>query len=143
MKDILAIFDDSLKEILKALGQENYVGCSTMSTDLITISVLSVYSDGIFMGEIFEGVFDQVGPLLDAYELSDSDRNSLKDGLREQINIIAKSYKIADKGAFYAALRDMRTLATEFQLKCFRTMKSKENLEVRRAEFDMKRRGRD
>jgi hypothetical protein len=141
VKDVLAIFEDSLKEILKALGQKNYAGCSSMSTDLITVSVLSGYSDGTFVGEVFEGVFDQLAPLFDTYEVSDSERNSLEEGLREQINTIAKSYKTADKKALYTALRDMRALATEFQLKCFRTLKSKPNIEVRRGGFHVKRGG--
>jgi hypothetical protein len=142
VKDILAIFDDSLKEILKALGQKNYAGCSSMSTDLITVSVLSGYSDGTFMGEVFEGVFDQLAPVFDTYEVSDGERNSLEEGLREQINIIAKSYKTADKRTLYSALRDMRALATEFQLKCFRTLKSKREIELRHGGFQLKRGGR-
>ena len=123
MKDLRQTIDENFDSIRKLLDQGNYSGCSVMSTDLITYSVMSDHSEGIFIGEVFESVFDQIGPLVQMYDIKDEQRNTIHRQLSEQIASLAKSYNAGDKAGMYEALKGMRSTATRFQFDCWRTMK--------------------
>ncbi len=92
---------------------------------------MSDFADGILIGEICEGVFDQIIPELRRYEVPKVERDALSKELGEQMNAIAKSYQSKDKEGLYVGVRTLRGLGTRFQFKCWRTMKPKADLEER------------
>jgi len=125
MKDILKIFDESFETIGKLLEESNYSGCSNIATDLITISGMSEFGDGVFIGEVLEGVFDQINTTVGNFTTSEEDIEALRGQMKEQVALVEKTYKNKDKRQLYEALRDLRVVATGFQYKCFWTMKPK------------------
>lgn len=135
MKDILQIFDESLMTIHKLIVDKNYEGSSGISTDLITVSVMSDFRDGVMIGEVFEGVFDQISPLFQEFEIDAEARTSITKQIADQVTLVGKSYKDENKERLYDALRNLRSIATQFQFKCFHTMKAKAEMEPERVRF--------
>ncbi len=123
MKDLFQIFDESIETMQKLIAEDNYAGSSSISTDLITISVMSDFQDGILIGEVLEGIFDQIGQLFFTYRLSVEVQKAVREQICEQLALVGKSYKNGDKEKLYEALRNIRTEATQFQFKCFKTIK--------------------
>lgn len=129
MKNIFQVFDENFKLIAKTLTQSNYQGCSNIATNLIAVSVLENYSDGVLIGEVFEGIFEQIGPLWERFELGKEEQEIAKEKLRRCIASIAKSYRKENKNDVYVALRDMRTVATNLQFRTVTTVKSKHGMQ--------------
>jgi hypothetical protein len=135
MKEIFQIFDESLMTIQKLINDKNYAGSSGISTDLITISVMSDFRDGIIIGEVFEGVFDQINQLFQGFKIDAESHTSIAKQIADQVTSVHKSYRDENKEGLYDALRDLRSIATQFQFKCFRTMKAKHEMETERIRF--------
>ena len=132
MKNLFQIFEENLEIMQKLIGENNYDGCSSVSTDLITVSVMSDFPDGVLIGEVFEGVFDQVAPLFQAFDLNDEVQSMLKKQIGDQVALVGKSIKDENKATLYDALRNIRNIATQLQFKCYKTMKQKPESESTR-----------
>lgn len=119
MKSIFDVFNEGFEEITLMVGQGNYKGSFVYSSNLTLFSTLLDYEDGILISELLEGVFSQVGPF--AEELNPEEIGSINEQLAAQMKIIAGSYRAEDKTILYQALRDLRSIATKFQIKCMRS----------------------
>jgi hypothetical protein len=119
MKSIFDVFNEGFEEITRMVGQGNYKGSFVYSSNLTLFSTLLDYEDGILISELLEGVFSQVGPF--AEELNPEEIRSINEQLAAQMKIIAGSYRAEDKTILYQALRDLRSIATKFQIKCMRS----------------------
>ena len=119
MKDVFDVFDEGFEEITRMVGQGNYKGPFVYSSNLTLFSTLLDYEDGILISEILEGVFSQVGPF--AEELDAKEIGFINEQLAAQMKIITDSYRAEDKNILYQALRDLRSIATKFQIKCMRS----------------------
>ena len=128
MKEVLQMFDESFATMAASLKDEKYSNCMRLSTDMITLSVLSDYKDGIMIGEVLEAVFDQIGlHTLEDFEVTTEERISIKDRLAEYIMLLSQSYRNGNSNEIYDALREIRSAATSFQYKCLWTAKLKES----------------
>lgn len=116
VKNLTQIFDESLNNILSIVNDKNYYSCIKISNDLITISVQSDYKDGIFIAEVLDGVFSQIYPISDEYQIDEEYQNNIKDQLKKQLELLLSSYKDGDKNKIYNALKDLRSVATVYQL---------------------------
>jgi hypothetical protein len=125
MKDIFDVFDEKFELMQRLVNAGNYDGCLSISTNLITISVMSDYADGVFVGEILESSFGQILPEFRAFEVGEDERKAMGEKIGHQIGLIAKSYRKEDKRELYEALKNLRTAVTEFQFKCRSMMKPK------------------
>lgn len=119
MKSIFDVFNEGFEEITRMVEQGNYKGSFVYSSNLTLFSTLLDYEDGILISELLEGVFSQVGPF--AEELNPEEIRSINEQLAAQMKIIAGSYRAEDKTILYQALRDLRSIATKFQIKCMRS----------------------
>jgi hypothetical protein len=119
MKSIFDVFNEGFEEIARMAGQGNHKGSFVYSSNLTLFSTLLDYEDGILISELLEGVFSQVGPF--AEELNPEEIGSINEQLAAQMKIIAGSYRAEDKNALYQALRDLRSIATKFQIRCMRS----------------------
>ncbi len=119
MKSIFDVFNEGFEEITRMVEQGNYKGSFVYSSNLTLFSTLLDYEDGILISELLEGVFSQVGPF--AEELNPEEIRSINEQLAAQMKIIAGSYRAEDKNILYQALRDLRSIATKFQIKCMRS----------------------
>lgn len=121
MKDLQEIFYEKILLLQKLSTDFNLKACSTTSTDLITSSILFEYTDGAFIGEVFEGVFEQLNDLMKSFSLDDKDKEILKKSFEKNLGIIAESFKKKDKNELYQALANLRYDATKMQYKCYQT----------------------
>ncbi len=119
MKDVFDVFNEGFEEITRMVGQGNYKGSFVYSSNLTLFSTLLDYEDGILISEILEGVFSQVGPF--AEEMDAKEIGSINEQLAAQMKTITGSYRAEDKNILYQALRDLRSLATKFQMRCMRS----------------------
>jgi hypothetical protein len=94
MKEIQELFYEKILLIRKLSMDFNFKACSNISTDLITVSTMFEYQDGVFIGEVLEAVFDQLLDLDRRFDLEESDQKVLKEAYpffredwREHINI--------------------------------------------------------
>jgi len=129
MKDVFDVFNEGFEEITRMVEQGNYKGPFVYSSNLTLFSTLLDYEDGILVSEILEGVFSQVGPF--AEELGAEEIRSINEQLAAQMKIITDSYRAEDKNALYQALRDLRSIATKFQIKCMRSRPMKVQRQTR------------
>lgn len=114
MKDVFDAYKDSFEEITQMVEQGNYKGSFVTSTYLTLVSTTLDYTDGILISEVLEGVFSQVGPA--AEESEPEEVKILNEQLTAQMRILIESYRAEDKNALYLALRDLRSIATKFQI---------------------------
>ena len=129
MKEVFDVFNEGFGEITRMVGQGNYKGPFVYSSNLTLFSTLLDYEDGILINEILEGVFSQVGPF--AEEMDAKEIGSINEQLAAQMKIIADSYRAEDKNILYQALRDLRSIATKFQITCMRSRPMKVQRQAR------------
>ncbi len=129
MKDITQIFDEKFALMQKLSSDLNFQACLANTSDLILASILFDYTDGVFIGEVLEGTFEQTWRLFRQYILTESDQNILKAKYNEYLALTAKTYKDDDKNALYNALSNLRFEITKMQFKCIQTYKRKEKQE--------------
>lgn len=116
MKDVFDAYNDSFEEITQMVEHGNYKGSFVASTYLTLVSTMLDYEDGILISEVCEGVFSQVGP--SAEDSEPEEVRHINEQLAAQMKIITDSYRAEDKNVLYQALRDLRSIATKFQIEC-------------------------
>lgn len=77
----------------------------------------------MLVAEVLEGVFGQVGPLFEMYDIPEDRKKVVKDKLIEGIHSLLSSYKSGSGAAVYDALADVRFAATHFQFACYANWK--------------------
>lgn len=110
------------------IDQECFTNCYNISNDIIRVSALFENSDGVFVGEILEGVFSQLSPILQEYTVDDNDRKVLKDELENNIQLLAKAFVTHDSAGIYSSLRNIRYVTTKFQFKSWNTLSRKRSI---------------
>ncbi len=124
----MQIFDEKFEIMQKLTDETNFSGLSGIATDLITTSIMFKYRDGVFIGEVFEAVFDQIDDLCHDFKVEENERNKVKKSIKECIKAISESFRKTDKNDLYEALLTLRFVVTELQYTCFTTMKRKRRL---------------
>lgn len=132
MKEIFEIFDENCDKISNLLDQSHLVGCARISTDLITISQMSEFKEGLFIAEIFEGVFTQIDRATKGFDVDEKNKTKINTELKNQIKIIQNTLKNKNFEKTYEHLKDLRNIATNFQAYVFNTMKEKTDADFRR-----------
>lgn len=125
LKDIYQIFDKQFENILAMIDQYRFQNCANISVDLIRISTLSDYKDGILISEVLESVFGQIHPLFQEYEISKDEKDSIIVKLCDQISLLSKSYRKDNKEQTYEILKELRSMTTFLQFKCWNIFKRK------------------
>jgi hypothetical protein len=126
MKDIFQIFEKTYQDLQEAIENANFYRSSYISSDLISLSVLSDFPDGIMIGTVLEGIFYQMEDLLEQYQVNEKDTNAIKKEYRKQIDLLSKWYKDEDKSKIYKILRDLTTVTAVTEFKYNRMMKAKD-----------------
>ena len=117
------LFDEYLPIICESIEKQNFQSCATISTDLIKLSEMVDYHDGVIIGEVLETVFNQVFTEMTRFEISPEERENLKRLFIGDIQSIYKCYKEEDKNDLFNALKNMRFNATRFQFRSRRQCK--------------------
>lgn len=132
MKDIYQIFDENFKVLIEMTEKMNLLGCMNTSVDLTRIATMADFKDGVLVSETLEGVFTQLGPLMEQYDIPEAERKQIKEKMHQNMILLSQNYKANDKAKLYEILRDLRSLATFFQFKCWNHLERKRGKEIKR-----------
>jgi len=125
MKDVDQAFRDKLQKIVELLDKGNLSGCYIVSRNITGFSTTLDYDDGILISELLEGVFSQIGPLFETYDINDGDKKQLSSDIKNRVAAIIEHYRDEDKNQLYLALQQTRAIATKFQLNRWESGKRK------------------
>lgn len=103
MNDVYKIFDDGFQKLteLDEIGFEN---CFRIAADLTKIAVYSNFKHGVLVAEVLEGVFGQVGPLFEMYDIPKDRKKVIKDKIIHEIYSLSSTYKNDNGAAVYESL---------------------------------------
>ena len=72
MKDIYQIFDDGLLR-LSHVNEVGTEGCFRLARDLTRVATYSDFKQGVLIAEVLEGIFNQIGPLFERYNIPEDE----------------------------------------------------------------------
>ncbi|MCL2641995.1 MAG: hypothetical protein FWD52_00545 [Candidatus Bathyarchaeota archaeon] len=125
MKQLSEIFADLFTAIRAAVEENNFFACTNISSELILVSELAGFKDGVFIGEVFESSFSQMRSLFNEYVFGSQELELFTESTKQYIQIIADNYENPDKTQVYEALKNIRNDITVLQIKTFRLYESK------------------
>ena len=125
MKDFDVIFLDNLKQIGELIETRNIQGAYKVSTNLIRFCDITDDEEGIFISELLENVFSQVGPILDNYQLSEQEITGLIQILQETYKGVIVAIEEKKRLEIFDTLVKLRFIATKLQLNQIRVGKKK------------------
>lgn len=128
MKDVHQIFAEYFFSLIEPVKQSNYRSCASISTDIIKFSEIVGFDDGVFIGEIFESIFDQITTELSNYQASEEEQQVLKSNILASISLISECYEEPDKNKLYDYLKKMRLITTRFQFQLRRQCKPRQQM---------------
>ena len=115
MKDTHQIFDEYFLSLIEPLKESIYRSCGCISNDIIRFSEIVGFDDGVFIGEVFESIFNEIDTELSRYQTADDTHQALKINLLKSISMVSKCYEETNKTELYNALKGMRLTTTRFQ----------------------------
>lgn len=117
MKDVHEVFEEYLKEIINNTGVDTIYGCFRLCADLSLFSALADYSEGVFIAEIAENIFLDVGGTINEYEIDKSDATETLGKIKNELKTILSCYK-NDPNALNSALKTMVFTSRKFCVRC-------------------------
>lgn len=125
MKNNFEIFDEHFQTLTAMVEQKQFSNCASMCSDLANYSAMSNYQDGVLISEILEGIFEQIRYEFKRMNIPNMEQQDFIAELKDSIMSIGATYKDDDKNSTYDALKKARNLATQFQIKCWNTFRTK------------------
>lgn len=122
MKDVYGVFDDGFNR-LASLREVGFKGCFHLAVDLTRVAAYSDFKQGLLVAEVLEGIFSQIGPLFDRYDIPEDEGKKIIDIIIQDLSSLSSVYR-SDSSAAYEILADLRLAATKFQFKCYTTWKT-------------------
>lgn len=123
MKEIFQIFEENINYIQKAIQKNNFFGCTNISDDLILLSLLSNFEDGVFNWYVLKTVFYQLDFIYEHYPITDEDKNDIRNECYNQITLFEKSHKENNKDELYSILKDLVYSVIQLESKYRRLVK--------------------
>ena len=127
MKEVPEVFNENLLSISNLLDSSNLRACFLGSANLTIFSTMADYDDGVMITEILQGVFSEIGPLFDEYQIEEGEREQIMNDMKKYMKDIISNYNENNKNELYSALKNLRHVATKFQMQCWKLMKRKTN----------------
>ena len=123
-------------DILEQLKDSNFNGCAHISSDLIRASILFENIDGVMIAEVLESVFGQLYHLKSNYNINQEKHNALIDDLVNDIQKLDYSLKNNNDIETYNTLKNIRYIATKFQVRVWHTLPETKSLTLNRSRND-------
>jgi hypothetical protein len=123
--DMTRICQEKFEKIKNALDESNFDLCTTMSSEMLRVSDYVDFPEGVFVGEFFESLFQNLDYTVKRYHIEDETMNDLKRQINELINKIKSSIPSKDKSEIYDLMTSVRAKMTRLQLESFRGEKAK------------------
>jgi hypothetical protein len=117
MKDFDTIFIDSLKDIIGLLEKRDFESAFNSVAPITHYCNFSGDAQGVLISEVLEGVFNQVGPIIDTFQIPEKDVDDLTSDLLKSYNTLITALSKKNKADIFEAIVSIRFIATQFQLK--------------------------
>lgn len=114
--DAAKSFARGLDAIVESLEKGEYRGCFHNAMDLTRFSWMLGQNDWIFLCEVLESVYANMADLVERKAVSGDAESGMRKMLRTGMDAVIESHRGGDRGSRYAAQRDLRANATDFQL---------------------------
>jgi hypothetical protein len=101
------------------LSDTNVIGCFNNSTDLTRVSDFVDFNEGVFIGEILEGIFDNFGDMVKLYEHKKEEIATIKNKIEILIKFLESRFPPKDdktKVELYDILVATRCYVTKLQV---------------------------
>lgn len=121
MKHYQAVIEENLSTIQEMVKIYNFRAAFNIVSDLTKICTLFDDEDGILIMEVLEGVFSQVGPIFENYEISENIKNEFTSITIGELDNIMENYKSNNQNEIYKNLRSIRSISTKLQIDQVRT----------------------
>ena len=116
-------FKKRLEGLIEVLSKSKFHTCSNISSDLIRASEFADYEEGVFIGEFFESVFDNILSARDNFRTDKNEVEFVKKEITNLIKLFIKSIPTKGSSAksdLYEGIVRVRYFASKFQIKYFR-----------------------
>lgn len=107
MKEMFQIFQENINYLQKSIQKNNYFGCTNISDDLILLSLLSDFDEGVFSWYVLKTIFYQLDFMYEHYPITEDDKNDIRNKCFNQITAFEKSIKETNKEEVYMILKDL------------------------------------
>jgi len=81
-------YKEKLSKIEEALGNSNYSLCSNMATDMLRAYDYIGFSHGVFIGEFFESIFQNLHSVNKMCEVEDAVTNEINEKIKNLIRLL-------------------------------------------------------
>lgn len=121
MNEVGGVFGQSLEELVALSRDSRFKACFLASSDLAKFASMANFKHGVFIAEVLESVFLQIGQMLSRHDVPPRDRAAVAAGINKNLSLLSEAYKAEDKPRAYEILEDLRFDATKFQITCINT----------------------
>lgn len=121
--DFIEKFRDRVGALKVFLMNANLKACVNLSTDLLRTSEFASYSEGIFIGEFFESLFNNIRSLEQRFELDKNDMTKIQEATIPAIEFAQANIPLNSrdkKATLYELLEKARCTVTETQITYYR-----------------------
>jgi hypothetical protein len=121
-------YKEALGRIRDDLSDTNLRGCLNNSTDLTRMADFVGFDEGVLIGEILEGIFDNFEDMINLFEYKPEEIEPIKKELMALISVIEEkipSKSERAKAKLYATLVSARCCVTHLQIQFFREKRPK------------------
>jgi hypothetical protein len=125
MRDFNTVFQDNLREIGELLGKKDFESAFKSIGAITYYCSLSENELGVFISEVLEGVFSQVGPIFDNFQLPEDDEREFMVKLQNEYSNLIHAISDDNNSVIFEALVSIRYVSTQFQVKWKRIGKQK------------------
>lgn len=126
--DFTQKFREGIARIKTNILVNNARGCFNNSLDLTRASEFNGFDEGIFIGEILEGIFDNLRYMLSMYDYDKAEVEPIKSEIVKMLDVLAEKFPTKNDKAkieVYDALCSARAYVTHQQICFFREKKLK------------------
>jgi hypothetical protein len=126
--DFIEAYKSKIPTLRALLAESNFSACSNFGSDLLRAADLVKYEEGVFVGEFFETLFNNLSALNYSYDLKKDDIEKIQKAVNPVFDFLENNMPITDKdkkAEFYSLLVNARYVVTESQLIYFREKKAK------------------
>jgi len=121
MKDYRAVIEENFLTMREMVEVYNLRAAFTIVSDLTKVCTLFDDEDGIIIMEVLEGIFSQVGPIFEKYELSENIKSEFTSIAVVELDKLIENYKSNNQIEIYKSLRYIRSISTKLQIDQLRT----------------------
>ena len=105
MKDSKQVFAEGLQRLTHP-DEVGFEACFHLASDITRVATYSDYKHGVLIAEVLEGVFSQIGPLFETYDIPENKIKDISDTISQGLSQLLPVYT-DDSSAAFEILTDL------------------------------------